>query len=466
MSVQASTEEHPTLSPEPRSSSLTQVERGGLWLLFVVFVVFGGVVELRSAFLRRRMGDLEVFLRTAWAVRAGVDIYQVTDHNGFHYHYPPLLAIVLTPLADPPSGYDRSWTLPYAVTVALWYALSVVCLAVAVHSLASALEETTLDQRAPRPPPSSRCWWALRIVPVLVCLPAIGHTLMRGQVGLLLLLLLSGMLRCLIRRQSTRAGIWLAGAICLKVIPAFLLLVPFYRRDIRCLAGCTLGLFVGLLAIPAAVFGPERTLAYYREWTDVLLRPGLGTGADQSRARELIDITATDSQSFQAILHNTIHRDPGTRPPQPASWVRGVHWMTGALLTLLTLAAGWRRTANDGVALVLFVSALVIIMLILSPVCHLHYFCLAVPLVMGLMAASWRSQHTRSSAIVLAAGFIVHTVATTLPHFPLFQRMRDVGLATYGTLLLWWIAIVFLRFADRRPGCATAGSGEMSRLAA
>ena len=42
--------------------------------------------------------------------------------------------------------------------------------------------------------------------------------------------------------------------------------------------------------------------------------------------------------------------------------------------------------------MVLGLGALVILMLLSSPVCHIHYFTLAVPLVMGLMVASWEKQ--------------------------------------------------------------------------
>ena len=35
-------------------------------------------------------------------MRTGENLYVVADENGFHYIYPPLLAILLTPFADPP----------------------------------------------------------------------------------------------------------------------------------------------------------------------------------------------------------------------------------------------------------------------------------------------------------------------------------------------------------------------------
>src|SRR5207245_35335 len=111
----------------------------GLILGIAAAVLFGILVEMRSAYLQRRMGDLGVFVRTAWAVRSGQDIYSVTDHNGYHYHYPPLFAILLVPLADPPPGADQSWTVPYPITVAIWYVFSLCCLIIAVHWLACAL---------------------------------------------------------------------------------------------------------------------------------------------------------------------------------------------------------------------------------------------------------------------------------------------------------------------------------------
>ena len=82
---------------------LSRGQRVGVWLFALVLVVLGLLVEQKSAFLSRRMGDLDVFLRAAWAVRAGENPYQIADDNGWHYCYPPLVALLLTPLADAPT---------------------------------------------------------------------------------------------------------------------------------------------------------------------------------------------------------------------------------------------------------------------------------------------------------------------------------------------------------------------------
>lgn len=423
------------------SAQLTTWQRRGLYGLLVVVVLFGGLVEFRTAFLHRRMGDLEVFLRTAWAVRAGADIYVVTDSKGFHYHYPPLFAVVMTPLADAPPGAPRPWMLPFGVSVLIWYGLSLACVCFAVQGIAGVLEK---NQPAPR---FTRRWWALRVLPALACLPAVGGSLMRGQVDALLLLLLSGMIVAAVRRQGFRAGLWLAGAICLKVIPAFLLIYPVWRRDYRWLAGCTVGLLVGLLLVPLAVFGPRQTVAYYREWHEVLVQPALAEGGNQSRARELIDVTATDSQSFLAVIHNTLHLDRSRRPAVASIGVRLAHWSLGGALTLLLLLASnsGRQTAADEVVLL---GGLIVLMLLLSPVCHLHYFALVIPLAAGLLA------HERTDRRLLVTFFAVNVLANILPRVPGMELLRDTGLAMYASLALWLIGCTAL--ATRQPASLPA----------
>jgi hypothetical protein len=440
---------------------LTRGERWALVLCFVAVVLFGAVVEMRSAFLKHRMGDLSVFLRAAWAVRAGQDIYTVTDANSHHYHYPPLLAILLVPLADPPPEADRSGTLPYPVSVGLWYVISLGCLVLAVHTLATALEQTAFSCPDAGHPYGRWQWWALRAGPVLSCLPALGASLVRGQLDPLLLVLLCGMIAAALRGRAAQAGFWLGGAISLKVFPAFLLVVPLWRRDGRWLVGCVAGLVLGLGIVPAAVFGPRQTLVYYREWQEVLLRPALTEGGDQTRARELTQITATDSQSLMATLHNTRYLDRATRPPVASAGERLAHWAAGGLLTLITLLAAGRRTGRDGPAEVIFFGALILVMLLISPVCHLHYFCLSLPILMGLVAASWRSDWAAEKGPRLGTGLLcllgINLVANALPRFPGLEVLRDVGLAMYAGLLLWLTGCIVLWTGNRARGSLASG---------
>src|ERR1700722_2078295 len=120
---------------------ITKLQRIGLWaLLFIVFL-FGGIIEYRSAYLTHRRTDADIFFRSGWGIRTGQDIYELIDTQGWHYCYPPFFSILITPLANPPPGADRTGYLPYKVSVAILYALSIVALWFAVHWLASAREE-------------------------------------------------------------------------------------------------------------------------------------------------------------------------------------------------------------------------------------------------------------------------------------------------------------------------------------
>src|SRR6516162_6723697 len=185
--------------PHEGKASLTRWQKAGVLALVLCTLIFGGLVELRSAFLKRHMTDLGVYLRAAWAVRTGEDIYDVTDDNGWHYQYPPIFAILMSPLADPPPGTSRQWMLPFALSVAIWYLFSLACLCWAVDQIARALEERgRLGTEAAR----AQQWLALRLVPIVICIVPIAHTLMRGQVNLLLLALLAGTAASMLRGRD------------------------------------------------------------------------------------------------------------------------------------------------------------------------------------------------------------------------------------------------------------------------
>jgi hypothetical protein len=440
---------------------LSRRERVGLILFLALFIGFGVLVEYRSAFLRRRMGDLGCYLRAAWAVRTGNDLYEVMDDNLWHYNYPPLYAILLTPLADPPPGMDTTGYTPYAVSAAVVYVLNLIFLALAVHWLAGALEHA-LSHPAERPRPwHSRRWWLLRVTPVLVCLPPIGHTLMRGQANLLLLVLICGMIAAAVRGRRFLAGVSLSGAICLKIFPAFLLLYPLWRRDGRCLAGCAAGLFAGLVLIPAVALGPQRAVDSYSKLAVVLVGPALGWGDDKSRADELIEVTATDSQSFLAAIHNTLHPDRDHRPKTASPAVRRAHLLIGAAFTMLTLLAARPRRRESGPDAVLFIGALTLVMILCSPVCHTHYFTLSLPLVTGLLALEWQRRGMAVIGVGLKILLAVQIIGNTLPLLPPLEVLKDTGLAMYTALALWAVACTVLWNQGQAPPGSAVGNHDL-----
>jgi hypothetical protein len=447
-----------TDSPLLRAPS--RLERWAAAVVIVVGVVaFGYAVEKRSAFLARRMGDLDCYLRAAWAVRVAPDrLYDVCDDNGWHYNYPPLFALLLAPLADPPPGEDAAGMLAYPVSIAAFYLLSLAALAAGVHWLATALERVSPDPAVRAMPIGCRRWWLFRIVPVLLCLPPIGHTLMRGQANLFLLATICGAAAALTRGRRLLAGGCLAGAICLKIFPAYLLLLPLWRRDGRCLVGCLLGLVLGLAVVPAAALGPARALGEYQKLGVVLLGPALNLGGDDSRANELLHTTSTDSQSFVVILHNLMHIDQHRweRPPEAVPAVRYAHYVLSGFLTAATLvAARRRRGAGRPDDAVLFLGALSLAMLFISPVCHTHYFALSLPLVMALLGRAWeeRGRIPWGLTIVLT----LQPVVNALILLPAGEKLKDGGLALAAAMALWGTACVLLW----RGGAGAARPGDL-----
>jgi hypothetical protein len=423
---------------------LSRPQHRALVTLLVVVVLFGGLVEIRSAFLRRRMTDLDVFLRAAWAVRTGGDLYSITDDNGWHYHYPPFLAIVLMPLADPPAGAERSRTVPFAVAVAIWYAFSLLALAYGTNALASALEQTSADLRLRSLPRGCQRWWALRTLPLAFCLTPIGTSLSRGQTNLLVLGLLCAMAAAVVQRRSLRAGLWLSAAICVKVMPALFILHPLLRRDLRYLGGCALGLALGLIVVPAAVFGPAQLPHVGQQWVNAVLRPAITNTGDETRTEELFTMTATGNHSILALLHNTVYAqlDRTERPAHPGRGTRIAHAAIVLVFTVITLLIGRRRVgaASEAVLMGLFG----VIMLFAVPVCPLHYFAFLLPLMIGLVAVNLEHCRVpgRGAFWWLAAAF---PIISALHNIPGLQVLRQFGLDTIATMALWVVGVLTVR---------------------
>lgn len=439
------------------SEPLKRSRKLGLYSFLLLLILFGAWVEIRGAYQHTRKTDAGVYLRAGWAARTGSDIYSISDDRGLHYVYPPLLALAMIPLADPPCGQSRAGYLPYEVSIGIWYVLTLMIGFSGGHILAKALEETSDDTIVQGQPPFCRRWWALRILPILILLPAIGRSQMRGQVGLLIAFLLCGTTASLLRGKRFRAGLWLAGAISVKMIPAFLLLLPLGRRDWKMLSGTAIGLMVGMILIPVCMMGPYRTMAAYESFYQEVLLPGISADTEGSRGKELTGITSTDSNAPMAVLHNIMYPRRENRPNLIATSVRIAHWIIAGLLTIITLyATGTKKagrwftgrieaTPTEAMSL----GALLLVMFIASPVFHPHYVSMAIPLVTVMISVIW-DRHSYTNFPIgwkLLFGFLILSHALTSIDRGLFFFLRDFGLVLLSTLLLWG-GTIFLIYSN------------------
>jgi hypothetical protein len=331
--------------------------------------------------------------------------------------------------------------------------------------LASALEDTANDPAIQNQPRYCRRWWALRMWPILFCLPPAAQTSMRGQVNHIVLALLCLFSAGVLRQQRVRAGIYLAFAICIKVIPVYLLVYPLWKRDGRALLGCGLGLFLGLVAIPLAILGPARMTHQYQRYGEVFFAPLFGVGDDTSRHDELLGINNTDSVGLRNALYNWTYFNPAQRPPfYPPAIVWGYR-VVGGLMTLLVLWPGTFGPRRGPWFDLAQFAALIVLMAILSPICHLHYFIFCLPLVATLIAHSWErhtSLHLRPVLVVILAIFIVMNIVPSLPGL---ARLKDLCVNMFSALPLWGAGVVQLwRWAAPQPAVALAAPAP--RLAA
>jgi alpha-1,2-mannosyltransferase len=417
----------------PATAPLSRWGTFGVVGFFVFLLAFGGMVEYRSALLSRRMGDLDVFLRAAWAVRNDADIYAITSDNDWHYLYPPLYAILMTPLADPPKDGDAAGYVPYKYSVAICYLISLLSLFVGVHVLASAMEARVF---AGGQPAYCRRWWLLRILPIVICFLPIGHTLMRGQVNVVVLAMLCAAAAGWIRGQSFRAGAWLAFAICIKVIPVYLLVYPLCKLDKRALLGCAAGCFVGLVLIPVAAFGPERTKAHYDTYAKAFFGPLLNLTKDERNKEE---IAQTDSVGVRNALHNWMYPDARNRPDDMHFATKATYLLLGFVMTLITLVPGaWRKSTSTTLCAHQF-AGLIVLMTLFSPVSHSHYLLFCLPVVMSLLAYAWQDQATLRLPRMLTACFIVFNVTMAIAYLPGLEILKDRCAALFATLPLWVI---------------------------
>ena len=399
---------------------LSRLDRFLLVLFALVIVGFGVVVELRSAYMSRRMGDLDCFLRAGWAVRAGSDLYDVCDNNGWHYNYPPAFAMLMAPLGDPPAGVDTNGYVPYPVSVAVFYLVSLLFLFAGIHRLASALEATSTDPNFRAQTPRDRRWWALRIVPLLVCAVPIGSTLGRGQVNTLVLFLLASTAADWLRGRSFRGGLTLGAAIVVKVFPIYLLVLPLKNRDGRALAGCGLGLFLGLAALPLCVWSPSQTWATYEKYGQVLFGPLLHLNGDTTRQKELLGTNNNDSIGLKTAMQHWTYPNPASRPEEQSSIQVAIYALIGILVTAAIL---WPRRRERWTSALQW-SALLTAMVIFVPASHHHYLTFCLPIVMLLLAEDWRRGQPIGRDTAIVCTLIFATSFATSAN--LWEPLRDL----------------------------------------
>jgi alpha-1,2-mannosyltransferase len=267
------------------------------------------------------------------ALNDGVDIAQ-----RFNYPNPPIMALLLYPLARLPLVLeDMGMPAKAASTFAAlcWFYIKVGLTLLAFRWIFQLVEEKA------RPFPL----WA-KILTVLLALRPIMSDLQHGNVNLFILFLVVAALAAYQRGRDVVAGIILGLAIACKVTPA--LFVPYFlwKRSWKALAGCAAGLVLFLWPglVPAALMGWEHNERHLVSWYYDMVHPFVVEGKVTSEHHNqslpgLVARLATHSPSFSTYIDNVytpLRYDNLIDLPPPLA-----RWLVKGCMGLFALMIVW-----------------------------------------------------------------------------------------------------------------------------
>jgi len=373
----------------------TQPNERERWALALVAVI---VAALLASTLQQTLeyghGDAQVYFRAGWAIWAGYPLYQVSDHHGWFYVYPPPFAFLMEPFADPLPGYaNPAWALPYPLALAAWFAVGVCALAAATHMLANAIARSSgFSPNATSITP----FWASRLGPPLALAVFVGSGWERGQPTTILLLLIVMFLAFLCKRRPLAASIALSVAITIKIYPAALLLIPILRRDVRVVAYTAVSVLVFLFVFPILAVGFHATGELYQAFWAERLRD-LVSGDFDSRIADSFSPWSITVVGFGSLLARVFATPVLEAPNRLPAWAEYSQLAFDIFIPLAIAAVGhrrfWRLRGPQPFAPYAILTAGALLSAALPAmltVARPHYWALQMPLVAILFTEGWR----------------------------------------------------------------------------
>lgn len=424
--------------------------------------------------------DVTVYTEAGRAFFDGRDPYEVANIRGWKYLYPPLFALIVSPLSYLSGPWQASvW---FAASALMCFGIYFECRRLLVHALGADVKPAEAGTPARVP------GWIMIAAAVTAVLPAL-NCLQRGQMGVSLLYPLLLGFR-LVVASRTRFG-WLIGGVILA-LPVALKLTPLlpvacilfvlswssaFRRPFSCLnhrlkaelqraelqraelqraepqrslwatAGCLAGAALFFLIIPASLVGWDRNLHYLAVWHEKV-----ATKVNDVRTDDFAE--NVDSPRNQSLA-NAVYRfgnwvayelaggpydavtgkDHGLMPmdaPLVSNLLLVVRGLALVALLVVAIRAGISKSpVLAGVALGLSSVAT----LVVSPVARGHYFVLFLPA--ALFVPLWFLHCGRTRLAFRAA---VVPAALVVAHYTLLDYTGRIGLLGIGTTL-WYFAV-------------------------
>jgi hypothetical protein len=421
------------MSTLPYPAPATPARRGAfvaaLLLLFAGVSVHYSVkaVQHRSAFVRWQNQVL--------AMDEGADIAKQ-----FNYPNPPVMAVLLLPLA----------ALPPLAGALSWFYLKVVMTLLAIHWVIRLVEEPG------RPFPA-----VAQALTVLLSLRPILGDLEHGNINLFILFLVVAALTAFRSRRDLTGGVLLGLAISCKVTPALFIPYLAWKRAWRSLAGVALGLALFLWpgVVPSVRLGYAENQRQLVSWYEEMVRPFVVEGKVTSDHPNqslpgLAYRLLTASPSFSTYVDNiytpTEYDNFLSLEPAHARWLIKGCMALFALAVVMTCRTpdggrqGWRVSAEY--------SLIVIGMLLFSERTWKHH-CVTLLLPFAVLCyyvTAYRTSKTlaRSLVAVLVATAVLMASTSTVFDKEFAKQAQVYGAYTVAHILLAATLIVLLRRSD------------------
>jgi hypothetical protein len=417
----------------------------GILLILGLDVGVGISTFYRGVMSPKQRTDLTVFLIAGKTVAEGrADrIYEVTNVRDWHYVYPPLLAILLSPVSKWPVG----------ATVPIAYLLSLACLAGTIvlsrRFPENARPAETGHQGYASMPESLGCRpepWQIALA-MFFCLPMLLNTLTRGQFGIISLFFMASVFYAYTKQKKILAGLLLALGIALKISPlAFLVFFFLMKREWKILANTALGFGLFFFLLPSLAIGFHQNWELLKVWQGLMSASQSKTAYHHYLWGELFTPFAGDNQSLYAVItryvwHSELH------------FIRRynvlVRFITSGIgILLLTLP--FIRTRNTGsskatdpLKLLAEFSLFPMLMLFTSPVTQIHHY--TVTYFLFIAALMLMDRVPRGSWTRRFLGFSLWTCALFLTLGMIVPLMGYWGLPLWGSMILWGVVLYAIK---------------------
>jgi alpha-1,2-mannosyltransferase len=398
----------------------------------------------RSAFLRWRGMIHELF--------AGANVYVGVNE----YPNPPIMAVILKPFASLP---------PITGALAWFYAkvLMAVLAAVWVFRLVG-----DVPDRA-------------KALAVLLALPPLLGDLSHNNVNIFILFLVAACLEAYRRGWDVAAGLVLALAIACKVTPLTFAAYFVWKRKVRVVAACGVGLFLWLAVVPGAAFGWDRNIQLHTDWYKLMVERPILKG----------EVTSEHpNQALPGFVYRLFTRSPSfvvypDNIPTPAEFhnvadigLKGAWWTVKVAMGVFALAvvllcrtpvvqrvspketAAWDggRPERSGVRFAAEASLMVMGMLLFSERTWKHHGTVLLLPFAVLTCAAFAAEFTSRTRKWFAGVLVAVALLTIVPSM-LRTRAADLALV-YGTytvaFLLLTVALCWV-LASRPNPSTSAG---------